>query len=179
MILQDHVEKISIYRLLFYYIDNLVNNMSRIDYREMSLSAVIEDSNLVVEVKFIESYQEEVSIFHKEAVAGSEKFPAFIKKGDVFKVIRVLKNTGKIKVPETIRVPNENWRRFLGQHKEQYLQAPSKSYNVPEYVSTLKTSAKASVLFLNHFQDMYEFTACNSWESKAELEKIEMLIASE
>lgn len=144
----------------------------------MSLSEVIEDSNLVVEVKFIELYQEEVSITNKRATTGQEKFPPFIKKGEVFKVIRVLKNTGKIKVPEIIRVPNENWRRFLGQHKEQHLQAPSKSYTVPEYVSTLKTTAKAAVLFLNHFQDMYEFAARNSWESKAELEKVEMLISA-
>lgn len=150
--------------------------MSKIEYREMSLSEVIEDSNLVVEVKFIELFQEEVPIAHKDSTVASGKFPPFIKKGDVFNVIRVLKNTGKIKVPETIRVPNENWRRFLGQHKEQHLQAPSKSYSVPEYVSTLKTAAKASVLFLNHFQDMYEFTARNSWEGKAELEKVEMLI---
>lgn len=151
--------------------------MSQVDYRQMSLSEVIEESNLVVEVKFIELFQEEVPIAHKDSNVASGKFPPFIKKGDVFKVIRVLKNTGKVKVPETIRVPNENWRRFLGQHKELHLQAPAKSYTVPEYVSTLKTAAKASVLFLNHFQDRYEFTARNSWEGKAELEKIEMLIA--
>ncbi len=150
--------------------------MSRIDYREMSLSEVIEESNLIVEVKFLKSYQEEVAIAHKDSKSPTEKFPPFIKKGDVFKVIRVLKNEGKIKVPESINVPNENWRRFLGQHKEQHLQAPSKSYAVPEYISTLKTATKATVLFLNHFQDMYEFTAQNSWEGKAELEKIEMLI---
>lgn len=153
--------------------------MSRITYREISLSEVIEDSNLVVEVKFIEHYQEEVAIAHKDPGAVSEKFPPFIKRGSVFKVIRVLKNTTKIKIPETINVPNENWRRFLGQHKELHLQAPSKSYTVPEYVSSLKTVAKASVLFLNYFQDLYEFTASNSWEDKAALEKIEMLIASE
>lgn len=151
--------------------------MSQVDYREMSLSEVIEESNLVVEVKFIKSFQEEVSIAHKGSMAGSGTFPSFVKKGGIFKVIRVLKNSGKIKVPGTIPVPDENWRRFLGQHKELHLQAPAKSYTVPEYVSTLKTAANASVLFLNHFQDMYEFTARNSWEGKAELEKIEMLIA--
>lgn len=150
--------------------------MSKIEYREMSLSDVIEDSNLVVEVRFLEHFQEEVAIAHKDVKTASKKFPPFIKKGDVFKIIRVLKNTGKINVPETIHVPDENWRRVLGQHKEQHLQAQSKSYTVPEYVSTLKTTTKAAVLFLNHFQDMYEFTARNSWESKAELEKVEMLI---
>ena len=150
--------------------------MSKIDNREMSLSEVIEDSNLVVEVKFLESYQEEVAIAHKDPKASTEKFPPFIKKGSVFKVIRVLKNEGKIKVPETISVPNENWRRFLSQHKEQHLQAPSKSYTVPEYVSSVKTATKASVLFLNHFQDMYEFTASNAWEGKDALEKVEMLL---
>lgn len=153
--------------------------MSKIQYREMSLSEVMEDSNLVVEVKFLEHYQEEVAIAHKDTKAALETFPPFIKRGDVFNVIRVLKNTGNVKVPETINVPNENWRRFLSQHKEQHLQAPSKSYTVPEYVSSLKAAKQAAVLFLSHFQDMYEFTARNSWESRAELEKVEMLIAAE
>lgn len=145
----------------------------------MSLSEVIEDSNLVVEVKFIEPYQEEVAIAHKDSAAGSGSFPPFIKKGAVFNVIRVLKNGNKIKIPETIKVPDENWRRALGQHKEEHLQAPAKSYTVPEYVTSVKTAAKASVLFLNYFQDMYEFTARNGFESKAALEKVEMLIAAE
>jgi hypothetical protein len=153
--------------------------MSKIEYREMSLSEVIEDSNLVVEVKFMESYQEEVAIAHKNSAVASETFPPFIKKGDVFKVVRVLKNENKIKIPETIKVPNENWRRFLGQHKEAHLQAPSKSYTVPEFVSSIKSATKASVLFLNYFQDMYEFTARNSFENKAALEKVEMIIAAE
>jgi len=179
--LPHHEPKIIIYRFLFCYIEDhdFKTNMSRIEYREMSLSEVIEDSNLVVEVKFLEHYQEEVAIAHKDAKAAAEKFIPFIKRGDVFKVIRVLKNTGKLKVPETINVPNENWRRLLGQHKEQHLQAPAKSYTVPEYVSSLKKTTKAAVLFLNHFQDMYEFTARNSWEGKAELEKVEMLIEAE
>lgn len=145
----------------------------------MSLSEVIEDSNLVVEVRFLEHYQEEVAIAHKDPKASLEKFPPFSKKGNVFKVIRVLKNDGKIKIPETIKVPNENWRRFLGQHKEAHLQAPAKSYTVPEYISSIKTAEKASVLFLNYFQDMYEFTARNSFENKVALEKVEMLISAE
>jgi hypothetical protein len=82
-------------------------------------------------------------------------------------------------VPNEIRVPDENWRRFLGQHKTQHLDAPSKSYIVPEYVSSVKSAAKASILFLNHFQDMYEFTARNGFENKSELEKVRMLIAAE
>lgn len=153
--------------------------MSRIQYREMSLSEVIEDSNLVVEVKFIESYQEEVALAPKDSAVVSGSFPPFIKKGGMFSVIRVLKNDGKIKIPERIKVPNENWRRFLSQHKEKHLNAPSKSFTVPEYITTLKSASKASVLFLNHFQGMFEFTASNAWEDKAALEKIEMLIAGE
>lgn len=153
--------------------------MSRIAYREMSLSEVIEDSNLVVEVKFVESYREEVAIAHKTSAVTSDSFPPFVKRGDVFSVIRVLKNGNKIRIPETIKVPHENWRRALGQHKEEHLQDPAKSYTVPEYVSSIKSPTKAAVLFLNYFQDMYEFTARNSFESKAALEKVEMLIAAE
>lgn len=153
--------------------------MSKIDYREMSLSEVIEDSNLVVEVKFIEPYHEDVAIAHKNSTVGLDNFPPFIKKGAVFNVIRVMKNGNKIKIPETIKVPTEDWRRALGQHKEKHLQAPAKSYTVPEYVSSIKSATKASVLFLNYFQDMYEFTARNSFENKAALEKVEMLIAAD
>lgn len=146
----------------------------------MSLSEVIEDSNLVVEVKFIEPYQEEVSIAHKNASgAATETFPPFLKKGNTFEVKRVLKNDTKVKIPGTIKVPNENWRRSLSQHKEAHLNAPSKSYTVPEYVTPIKSASKASVLFLNYFQDMYEFTARNAFEDKAALEKVEMLIAGE
>lgn len=152
--------------------------MSRITYREMSLSEVIEDSNLVVEVKFLEPYQEDVSIAPKN-IPGTETFPPFIKRGNIFNVKTVLKNDTKIKIPDTINVPDENWRRLLSQHKEKHLNAPSKSFTVPEYIPTVKSSSKASVLFLNYFQDMYEFTARNSWEGKAELEKVEMLIMSE
>jgi hypothetical protein len=154
--------------------------MSKIQYREMSLSEVIEDSNLVVEVKFIESYQEEVSVALKNASgATTETFPPFIKRGNTFEVKKVLKNDTKIKIPDTIKVPDENWRRSLSQHKEKHLNAPSKSYTVPEYITPLKSSSKASVLFLNYFQDMYELTARNAFEDKAALEKVEMLIAGE
>lgn len=153
--------------------------MSQIQYREMSLSEVIEDSNLVVEVKFVKSYTEEVNIGHKNATDRSETFPPFIRKGNSFQVKAILKNDTRIKIPATINVPDENWRRFLSQHKEKYLNAPSKSFIVPEYVSTLKSASKAAVLFLNYFQDMYEFTARNSWEGKGELEKVGMLIAGE
>lgn len=152
--------------------------MSRIQYREMSLSEVIEDSNLVVEVKFTEPYQEEIAITDRNAVTGSGNFPPFIKGGGAFQVIRVLKNSDKISVPETIKVPNENWRRALSQHKSTHLQAPAKSFTVSEYGSAVKSVTKASVLFLNYFQGMYEFTARNSFEDKAALEKIEMLIAA-
>jgi hypothetical protein len=146
----------------------------------MSLSEVIEDSNLVVEVKFIEPYQEEVSVALKNASgAATETFPPFIKKGNTFEVKRVLKNDTKVKIPDTIKVPEENWRRSLSQHKEKHLNAPSKSFTVPEYISTVKSASKAFVLFLNYFQDMYELTARNAFENKDALEKVEMLIAGE
>lgn len=154
--------------------------MSKIQYREMSLSEVIEDSNLVVEVEFIEPYQEEVSVALKNASgAATATFPPFIKSGNIFEVKKVLKNDTKMKIPDTIKVPNENWRRSLSQHKEKHLNAPSKSFTVPEYITSLKSASKASVLFLNYFQDMYELTARNAFEDKAAFEKVEMLIAGE
>lgn len=150
--------------------------MSSISYRELSLSEVIEEANLIVEVKFLKAYREEIEIAHRDVQAPAEKFPPFIKKGNVYSIVRVLKNTDKIKIPETINVPSENWHRSLSQHKEKHLQAPSKSYTVPEYISSISTVTKASVLFLNHFQNRYEFAAKNAWEDEAALEKIEMLI---
>lgn len=151
--------------------------MSTIRYRELSLSEVIEESNLVVEVEFVKAYTEEIPISQKSTTGSAlETSPPFIKKGNVFKIKQVLKNTSKLTVPETIQVPDENWRRALGDHKKKHLKAPGKSYIVPEYKSTVKSASKASVFFLNYFQEMYELTARNSFEDKAALEKVSMII---
>ena len=152
--------------------------MSIINYRELSLTEIIEESNLVVEVKFVEKYREEMSIANKD---GSDKqlSPSFIKKGNVFKIIHVLKNKGNFKVGDQIKVPEENWRRSLSQHKEAHINGPSKSFTVLDYASEIKSISKASVLFLHYFQDMYELTARNSFEGNAAMEKVKILIESE
>ncbi len=152
--------------------------MSIIKYRELSLTEIIEESNLVAEVKFVEKYQEEVVIANKEE-AGAPVPPVFIKKGNIFKVINVLKNKGDFKVGDQIKVPEENWRRSLSQHKEAHLNGPSKSFTVLDYASEIKSITKATVLFLHYFQDMYELTARNSFEGNAAMEKVKILIEAE
>jgi len=154
--------------------------MSIIKYRELSLSEVVEESNLIIEVEFVEKYNEEISVSGKEGSDSEVKAsPPFIKKGNVFNVIKVLKNTGLIKVPAQIRVPEENWRRSLSQYKEMHFNGVSKSYTVLDYATETKSVSKAAVLFLHHFQDMYELTARNAFEGKASLEKITILISAE
>lgn len=151
--------------------------MSKIPSRELSLSEVIEESNLVVEVDFIERFEEEVMVVNRDSKNTSpETVPPFLKKGYVFKIRNILKNSGDIKVPEKINVPEEDWRRGLSKHKEQYMKSPAKSYTVTKYNSEVKTITKAFILFLHHFQGMYELTAKNAFESKAAREKIGMLI---
>jgi len=150
--------------------------MSIIRYKELSISEVIEESTLIVEVEAIGPFQEEVPIVNREANSSSANpIPPFIKKGYTFKVKNVLKNKGD-QVPEAINVPNENWRRALSQHKEAHANGPSKSFTVPEYKSDVKSIAKATVLFLNHFQGMYDLTAATAFENKAALEKINMIL---
>ncbi|HEY5826288.1 MAG TPA: hypothetical protein VIT44_18085 [Cyclobacteriaceae bacterium] len=148
--------------------------MSIIRYNELSISEMIEESTLIVEVELVGPFQEEVPIVNRDLKEGSA-IPPFIKKGHTFKVKNVLKNKGD-QLPEQINVPNENWRRSLSQHKEQHAGGPSKSFTVPEYKSDVKSIAKATVLFLNHFQGMYDLTAANAFENNAALEKINMLL---
>ncbi|NOT76791.1 MAG: hypothetical protein HOP08_17840 [Cyclobacteriaceae bacterium] len=150
--------------------------MSIIRDRELSLSELIEESNLVVEVGFIKKYTEEVAVTRMDSF---ETFPPFIKKGNIFKVKGVLKNTAKITVPEEIKVPEENWRRSLSQHKEAVMNGPSKSYTVPEYKTEVKSISKAGILFLHHFQDMFDLTAKNAFEDLNSKEKITMIIQDE
>src|SRR5688500_292801 len=101
--------------------------MSIIRYTPLELSEIVEESNLILEVKCTEPYTEEVAIKSDNPQA---PVPPFIKEGFVFSVLSVLKNTAAIVVPQTIRVPKEEWRRFLSQHKEAHANGPSKSYGV-------------------------------------------------
>jgi hypothetical protein len=149
-----------------------------IKYNELSLSEVIEESNLILEVEFLEVYKEEIPITKADSAitSASEIVPPFIKKSNVFTVTKILKNSGGIKVPERIEVPEEDWRRSLSKHKEKYLKAPAKSYTVSEYRSKVKSISKASLLFLHHFQNLYELTARNAFEDERALDKISILI---
>jgi hypothetical protein len=152
--------------------------MSAIKYRELSLTEIIEESNLVVEVKFVKKYREEVAMARKD---GSDVPipPAFVKKGNLFRVMNVLKNKGDFKVGDQIKVPEENWRRSLSQYKETHLDGPVKSFTVLDYATEIKSISKATVLFLHYFQDMYELTARHSYEGNTAMEKVKILIETE
>lgn len=152
--------------------------MSIIRSKEVSLSDIIKESNLIVEVEFVKPYKEEVPVVSRSGEALATPVPPFIKKGCVFRVKGVLKNDGKIKVPDTIQVPDENWRRFLSQHKERYADGVSKSFTVNEYPTEVKSVEKASILFLYHFQDTYELVARDAFESSEAREKIEMILGA-
>ena len=151
--------------------------MSKAQFKEISISELVEESNLIVEVEFIETYVEEVPVVNRDVSnLSGEAIPPFQKKGNVFKIKSILKNKDKINVPEKITVPDEDWRRALNKHKEKYLKAPSKSYHLPEYISEVKSAKKATILFLHHFQNMYELTARNSFEDQKSFEKVTILL---
>jgi len=151
--------------------------MSAMKYRELSISEIIEESTLIVEVELVGPFEEEVPMVNRDIKNDSTKsIPPFLKKGHIFKIKTVLKNSGDAKLPEVINVPNEDWRRLLNKHKEKYMAGPSKLYMVPEYKSDVKSITKATVLFLNHFQGMFDLTAANSFENRGALEKINMLL---
>jgi hypothetical protein len=143
---------------------------------EISLSELVKESNLILQVKFIESFKESVSITDRSEQKTEKVIPPFIKRGAVFHVLGVLKNTARVIVPEKIQVPNENWHRSLNQHKEAHAGGKSKSYNVPTYNTEVPSLQKAAILFLHHFQGMYDLAAKDSFEDKGAEEKIRMLL---
>jgi hypothetical protein len=149
--------------------------MSRITYTPVGLSDIVQDSNLIVEVKLIDSFSEELTVKDKNSDSPA---PPFIKEGFVFSVLTILKNTTEDKIPQTIRVPNENWRRFFAQHKEQYANGPSKSYHLKEYETEVPSLKEADLLFLNYFQGEYELTATDAYEFAAAREKVDILLAA-
>jgi hypothetical protein len=149
--------------------------MSIIRSIPVELSEVVKEANLIVEVKCLEPFMEEVTI---KSADPKKPAPPFKKKGFVFSVKNVLKNTENVKIPQTIRVPREEWRRFLSQHKEKYADGPSKSYGVKEYETEVNSMEHADILFLNHFQGMFELEVRGAFESSEALEKITMLIAA-
>lgn len=150
--------------------------MSIIRSTEISLSELVEESNLILKVKFAALYKESVAVVDKSNSQNDQPIPPFIKQGCVLQVLGVLKNTARIEVPEKIQVPNENWRRSLSQHKKMYADGPVKSYNVPEYTTEVSSIKKASIIFLHHFQGMFDLAARNAFENNQAEEKIIMLI---
>jgi hypothetical protein len=139
----------------------------------VELSEIVKEANLIVEVECIEPFTEDVAVRSEDPKVPA---PPFKKKGFVFRVNKVLKNPDKINVPQTIRVPKEEWRRSLAKHKEQYAGGVGKSYDVREYETEVSSMKNADILFLHHFQGMYELEAKNSFESVEALEKITMLM---
>lgn len=150
--------------------------MSIIRSIEISLSELVKESNLILQVKFIGSFKETIPIIDRSEEKTDKVIPPFLKKGAVFRVLGVLKNTARIVVPEEIQVPNENWHRSLNQHKEAHAGGKSKSYNVPTYATEVASIQKAVILFLHHFQGMYDLAAKDSFEDKGAEEKIRMLL---
>jgi hypothetical protein len=153
--------------------------MSIIRSTEISLSELVKESNLILQVKFIELFKETVPIIDRSKGQIDKPIPPFIKKGCVFRVLGVIKNTARIIVPEKIQVPNENWHRSLSQHKEAHAGGKSKSYNAPTYITEVASFQKAAILFLHHFQGMYDLAARDSFENLAAEEKIRMLLEDE
>ena len=147
--------------------------MSIIKYLPVELSDVVKEADLILEVKCLEPFTEDVVI---KSIDPSKPPPPFVKKGFVFAVKSVLKNTAKIDVPKTLQVPQEGWRRLLSQHKERYADGPSKSYEVKKYETEVKSLQHANILFLHHFQGTFELEVKDSFESLEALEKITILI---
>jgi hypothetical protein len=146
---------------------------------ELGLQELMEESNLIVEVRFKERFKEEIAIADKDAKNTGRPLPSFIKKGCVFIVNKILKNNTELKgLPENISVPDENWRRLFSEHREKYLKIPDRTYIIKEYHTEVASLEKASILFLSYFQGMFELTAQGGFESEEASEKIEMLLVS-
>jgi hypothetical protein len=147
--------------------------MSRIDYDPQSLTDIIEESNLIVEVQYVGDFTDEIVV--KDA-ASKKPVPPFIKSGYVFRVTHILKNDTNTQIPQTIQVPDENWRRSLSQHKAAHAGGPDKSFTVKEYDTEAASLQEATVLFLHHFQGMFELSAKGSYETDDIMGKLEPLL---
>jgi hypothetical protein len=148
--------------------------MSIVRSLEISLSSLVEESNLIVSVQCLKPFREELNMNNQSL----KELPPFLKKGHEFKVIDVIKNKTGITIPEIIQVPDENWRRELANYRKKHFNDAERSFTVLEYNGEITNIKKASVLFLQHFQGMFELSAHNAFEQQAAVEKIELLLAS-
>ena len=144
--------------------------MSIIKHLEVTLNTLISESNLIVEVSYIEPFEEEVPIpDHSSA-------KPFLKQGLVFQVKNILKNTEGYTVGSVIRVPYANWRRSFSQHKEFHANGPSKSFTVKNYNTSVPSMKDAEILFLHAFSTTYHLTAEQAFEWATMKKEIEDLI---
>jgi hypothetical protein len=139
------------------------------------LNDLVTEANLIVEVKGLDAFSEDITIKNSDA---TRTIPPFKKTGFSFQVKSVLKNSGGIVVPDIIRVSAENWRRSLSKHKERYADGPSKSYDIKTYDTAVTSVKHADILFLHHFMSTFELVVKDSYESKEAFEKVTMLIAA-
>jgi hypothetical protein len=144
---------------------------------EIGLSSLVKDSNLIVKVRFVKLFKESLPVVDKQQDQAII-IPPFIKQGCVFEVLAVLKNTSRTEIPDKINVPNENWRRLLGRHKEKFAGGIAKTYTVPLYISDVPSLRKATILFLNYFQGMFDLAAKDAFEDGTAEEKVAMILGN-
>lgn len=144
--------------------------MSIIKHIEVTLTTLISESNLIVEVQYVEPFEEEVPLPDHPAAK------PFLKQGLVFQVKSILKNSDDLTIETFIRVPHENWRRSLSQHKEFHANGPSKSYGVKTYNTNVPSMKDGQILFLNAFRSTYDLTAEHAFEWADRRKQIEDLI---
>ncbi len=147
--------------------------MSIIRETYLALATIILESNVIVEVELTGPFEEEMPVILRDE---SLTVPPFIKTGLIFRVKNILKNSHKDPVDTFIRVPAENWKRSFSQHVELHANGPGKSYGVRTYKTRVPSFRDADILFLHRFNDAYELTAKDSFESTASRRVIEKLI---
>jgi hypothetical protein len=146
---------------------------------EIGLSSLVKDSNLIVKVRFVKLFKQNLLVTDKQQQeTATTAIPPFIKHGCIFEVLAVLKNTSRTEIPNKLHVPNENWRRLLSRHKEKFAGGVAKTYTVPLYISDVPSLRKATILFLNYFQGMFDLAAKDSFEDGTAQEKVEMILGN-
>ena len=147
--------------------------MSIIRDKQLSLETMVSESNLIVEVRCLDVFEEEIPVPSDDA---SNPIKPFIKKGLVFEVRNTLKNTSDHTIDQVIQVPHESWRRSFSQHKVRYANGPSKSFTVISYAADVPSFEEADILFLHAFQGTYQLVAKNAFERLVKKEHIAELL---